>query len=100
MRLYVLGDEDAVLGFSLTGVSGKVVRTPGEVEDGLEQALADESIGILLITANAADMARQEVDRLKIAAELPLILEIPGRTGSPVEISIRSFISEAIGVRL
>jgi V/A-type H+-transporting ATPase subunit F len=100
MRLFVLGDEDAVLGFSLTGVSGTVAHTPAEVEDGLRQVLADESIGILLITADAADMVRQDVDRLKIAAELPLILEIPGPTGVAAEISIRSFISQAIGVHL
>jgi V/A-type H+/Na+-transporting ATPase subunit F len=100
MRLFVLGDEEAVLGFSLTGVRGRVAKTPEEVQDGLNQVLDDTSIGILLITADAANMIRSEVDRLKIAAELPLILEIPSSTGTFAEISIRHFISEAIGVSL
>jgi V/A-type H+-transporting ATPase subunit F len=100
MRLFALGDEEAVLGFSLTGISGQVAATPAEVQDGLRQVLADDSIGILIITSDAAEMAREEVDRLKITAELPLILEVPSSTGMAVEVSIHRFISEAIGVSL
>jgi V/A-type H+-transporting ATPase subunit F len=100
MRLFVLGDEEAVLGFSLTGVRGMVARTPAEIERGLNQVLDDATIGILLITVDVANMIRGEVDRLKIAAELPLILEIPSSKGVFAEISIRRFISEAIGVSL
>lgn len=100
MRLFVLGEEEAVLGFSLTGVRGMVAQTPEDVRRGLSQVLDDGSIGILLITADAADMDREDVDRLKIAAELPLILEIPSSRGVSSEISIRRFISEAIGVSL
>lgn len=100
MRIFVLGDEEAVLGFSLTGVSGQVARTPPEVEDGLRQAVADRSIGILLITADAARLAREEVDRLRFAAAQPLILEVPSSQGISAEISIREFISRAIGVHL
>jgi V/A-type H+-transporting ATPase subunit F len=100
MRLFVLGDEDAVLGFSLTGVQGMVAQTPEEVEQGLDRVLDDKTIGVVLITADAANMMRAEVDRLKIAAELPLILEIPSSKGVYTEVSIRRFISEAIGVSL
>jgi V/A-type H+-transporting ATPase subunit F len=100
MRLFVLGDEEAVLGFSLTGVRGRVARSPEEAKDGLDQVLDDSTVGILLITADAASMIRDQVDRLMIAAELPLVLEIPSSKGMAAEISIRRFISEAIGVRL
>ena len=100
MRLYVLGDEQAVLGFSLTGVRGTVARTPEEAQRGLNEVLDDSTIGILLVTADVASMIRNRVDRLMIAAELPLILEIPSSKGAFAEISIRRFISEAIGVSL
>jgi V/A-type H+-transporting ATPase subunit F len=100
MRLFVLGDEEAVLGFSLTGLSGRVAQTPDDVDAGLDQVLDTPDIGILLITADAANMARERVDRLKIAAALPLILEIPSSQGVTAETSIRRFISEAIGVSL
>ena len=100
MRLFVLGEEEAVLGFSLTGVRGTVAETREDVERGLGQVLDDASVGVLLITADAADLMREDVDRLKIAAELPLILEIPSSKGVSSEISIRRFISEAIGVSL
>ena len=100
MRLFVLGDEQAVLGFSLAGVGGQAAATPDEVQAGLRQVLDDPDIGILLITADAARMARQEVDRLKLEAALPLILEIPDSEGVTAEFSIREFISQAIGVSL
>ena len=100
MRLFVLGDEDAVLGFSLTGARGMVAQTPEDVERGLNQALDDATIGIVLITADAANMIRARVDGLKIASEMPLILEIPSSKGVYTKVSIRRFISEAIGVSL
>ena len=100
MRLFVLGDKEAVLGFSLAGVAGQVAQTSAEVESGLNQVLGDDSIGILLITAEAANMARERVDRLKITADLPLILEIPNSQGVAADTSVRRFISEAIGVSL
>jgi V/A-type H+-transporting ATPase subunit F len=100
MRLFVLGDEEAVLGFSLTGISGRTATTRAEVEDGLRQVLSDKSIGVLVITSDAAEMVREEVDRLKIGAALPLILEVPSSTGMAIEVSIHRFIGEAIGVNL
>ena len=100
MKLFVLGDEEAVLGFALVGVRGKMAQTPTEVEEGLREALSDEEIGILLITADAAQMAREEVDRLKITSVSPLILEVPSSRGLVRGPSIRDLIREAIGVSL
>jgi len=100
MRLFVLGDEEAVLGFSLAGVRGKVAQSPAEVREGLKKALTDEGIGILLITADAAQMVREEVDKLKIASVSPLILEIPSSRGATEGLSIRELIREAIGISL
>ena len=100
MKLFVLGDEEAVLGFALAGVRGKVAQSPAEVEAGLKEALSDREIGILLITADAAQMAREEVDRLKVTSVSPLILEIPSSRGLVKGPSIRDLIREAIGVSL
>jgi V/A-type H+-transporting ATPase subunit F len=100
VKLFVLGDEEAVLGFSLAGVSGQVAQTPAQVKEGLEKALNDSEIGILLITADAAQMVREEVDRLKITSNSPLILEIPSSRGTTEGPSIRDLVRQAIGVGL
>jgi V/A-type H+-transporting ATPase subunit F len=100
VKLFVLGDEEAVLGFSLAGVSGQVAQTPAQVKEGLKKALSDREIGILLITANAAQLAREEVDRLKITSNSPLILEIPSSRGTIEGPSIRDLVRKAIGVGL
>jgi V/A-type H+-transporting ATPase subunit F len=100
VKLFVLGDEEAVLGFSLAGVSGQVAQTPAQVKEGLNEALSDREIGILLITADAAQMVREEVDRLKITSNSPLILEIPSSRGTGEGPSIRDLVRQAIGVSL
>ena len=58
MRIFVLGNQDAVLGFSLVGVDGRIVGDADQTKAALDGALADRSIGLLLITSDVAEFAR------------------------------------------
>ena len=49
MRIWVVGNEDATLGFSLVGVDGRAVHDAEELRLALDEALADASIGLLLV---------------------------------------------------
>jgi V/A-type H+-transporting ATPase subunit F len=100
MRLLVLGEEEAVLGFSLAGIKGKVARFKEEVQRGLEEALQDPELGIVLITNDAANLIREEVDRLRLSTALPLILEIPGSKGPITKPTVRELVAQAVGVSL
>ena len=39
MKYYIIGDEDAVLGFGMVGVQGSVVSSPEEAERAFRSAL-------------------------------------------------------------
>jgi len=101
MRIYVLGNEDCVLGFSLAGVEGQAVRQPEGLRDALDRALADGTIGLLLISHDVADWERERVDLLKVTSLAPLVVEIPGAEDAPGKApSLREFVQRAVGVRL
>ncbi len=101
MKYYVIGDEDAVLGFGMVGVRGRAVRSPAEASEAFREALADREIGIILITERIAELMREQVDRYIFSENFPLIVEIPdweGKLGSRPP--IREMVNAAIGIKL
>lgn len=101
MKLMVIGHQDAVRGFALVGVEGQIVTTSEAINQALDAALNDKSIGIILVTEEAAALARQRVDRLTAHSTIPLVVEIPGPGGPQAN---RPALSEVIrrttGVRI
>lgn len=101
MKYFIIGDEDAVLGFGMVGVQGRIVRTAAEAHECFNQALSDREIGIVIITEGIAELIRPEVDRFLFSEQFPLIVEIPNRegklTGRP---TIREMVNTAIGIKL
>ncbi|MGI6433569.1 MAG: V-type ATP synthase subunit F [Sphaerochaetaceae bacterium] len=100
MRYFVIGDEDTVLGFSLVGTQGLSASNPQEASSALKQALEDTNNGIIIITQDAADMIRSEVDRYIFSESFPLIVEIPNAASGGVSRDLRTLVNEAIGVSL
>jgi vacuolar-type H+-ATPase subunit F/Vma7 len=97
---YVIGDEDTVLGFRCAGIPGRSVATSADVLDGIEEARR-AGAGILILTEEVADMARQEVDALRLSPGLPMLVEIPGPQGPLAgRRTLQSIIREAIGVKV
>jgi V/A-type H+-transporting ATPase subunit F len=101
MKYYVIGDEDAVLGFGMVGVQGRAVQDQKEAETAFRSALEDSQIGIIIITERIASLIRTAVDRYLFRERFPLIVEIPDRLG-PVEgrVGIREMVNAAIGIKL
>ncbi|MDR1721604.1 MAG: V-type ATP synthase subunit F [Methanobrevibacter sp.] len=77
----VIGDIDTVTGFKLGGVKkGIVVETDEEAENALNELLESE-ISIIIITEKIADNIRDHIDK-KIGSDvLPMIIEIPDKSG-------------------
>jgi len=101
MRYFIIGDEDAVLGFGLVGVHGLAASTPEEAQRAFDLALQDREVGILIITERAAELIRPKVDRYVFTQSFPLIVEVPDRLG-PVagRAGIREMVNQAIGIKL
>lgn len=101
MKYYVIGDEDAVLGFGLAGVRGRLVRTSVEASDAFREALEDRENGIILITERIAELIRPQVDRYVFKEDFPLIVEIPDWEGKlSTRPPLRETVNAAIGIKL
>ncbi|MDX1686909.1 MAG: V-type ATP synthase subunit F [Candidatus Promineifilaceae bacterium] len=100
MSIFVIGDENTVLGFSLVGVEGETVESVEEARSQLDEALDREGVQIVLITENWAAQMREEVNRLKMESVEPLVLEIQGGEHGPSGPSLRELVRQAVGVRL
>lgn len=101
MKLMVIGNQDAVRGFALAGVRGQIVTTAEELNQALDAALANEEIGIVLVTEDVANLARQRVDTLMARSTTTLVVEIPGPEGpSPDRPPLSAVIRRTIGVKI
>jgi V/A-type H+/Na+-transporting ATPase subunit F len=101
MKVLVIGNPEAVLGFSLVGVHGKAVSTAAEVNEALDEALSTSDAGIVLVTEDVAGLIETRMDQLKLRSTVPLVVEIPGPQGmSPDRPSLNEMVLRAIGVKL
>lgn len=102
MKLFLISDNrDTYTGMRLAGVEGVVVHERGEVEDAIAQVLADDGIGIVLVTEMLGQQFPELFDEIKQNRRLPLMVEIPDRHGTGrKENFITDYVSEAIGLKL
>jgi V/A-type H+-transporting ATPase subunit F len=101
MKVLVIGNPEAVLGFSLTGVSGQAATTAAEVNQALDDALSKNDIGIILVTQDVAGLIAPRMDHLKMRSTVPLVVEIPGPEGvRPGQLSLGEMVLRAIGIKL
>ena len=101
MKVLVIGNQEAVLGFSLVGVEGRVAVTAGDVSRTLDEALAMKEIGIIVVTQDLARLIQPRMDQLKLRSTIPLVVEIPGPKGPPPgEPSLGEIVLRAIGIKL
>ena len=101
MRYFVISDNtDTHVGLRLAGIEGVIARSREEALDALERALADPTIGILLMTEALAEQCADKLTPLKMAGHTPLIVEIPDRHGTRNRDAIGTYIREAIGVKI
>ena len=101
MKVLVIGHPEAVLGFSLAGVSGRAVTTAAEVNQALDEVQAAKDIGIVLVTQDVAEMIPARMEHLKLRSTIPLVVEIPSPQGVPEgQESLGEIVLRAIGIKL
>jgi vacuolar-type H+-ATPase subunit F/Vma7 len=101
MKIFVIGSQDAVLGFSLVGVAGKAVKTVDEVNQALDSALAAQEAGIILLTQDVASLIQARMDYLKLRSTIPLVVEIPSSMGVGADQpELSEIVLKAIGIKL
>lgn len=102
MRMYLISDNvDTYTGMRLAGVDGVVIHSKKHLKQQLDLAIADKSIGVLLITEKFSREFPDIIDDVKLNRKLPLIVEIPDRHGTGRKPDfITSYVNEAIGIKI
>jgi V/A-type H+-transporting ATPase subunit F len=101
MKVLVIGHPDAVLGFSLAGVGGRVASNADEVNQALDEVQRAKDVGIVLVTQDVAEMIPSRMEHLKLRSTIPLVVEIPSRAGAPEDQpSLGDIVLRAIGIKL
>jgi len=98
MKMYVLGNEDAVLGFSLVGVAGAAVDDPADALARLQELRRRGSVGLILITSDLARRMRRQLEEFQAASILPIILEVAAPGEVVQRPSAREVLRRAAGV--
>ena len=101
MKVLVVGHPDAVLGFSLAGVGGRIASTAEEVNQVLDEVQSSKDVGIVLVTQDVAELIPARMEHLKLRSTIPLVMEIPSRGGVPEgQASLGDIVLRAIGIKL
>ena len=101
MKVLVIGHPEAVLGFSLAGVSGRVATNAAEVNQALDEVQASRHVGIVLVTQDVAQLISARMEHLKLRSTIPLVVEIPAQGGVPEgQESLGEIVLRAIGIKL
>jgi len=98
----VIGDIDTVTGFKLGGVKkGYEVKDDKDAENALDE-LIDKKVSVIIITEKVADNIREYINKRIGSDVLPMIIEIPDKSGSPDRDSdpMGELIKRVIGVEM
>ena len=102
MSIAVIADADTVTGFRLGGVKeGYPVKDMKEAEDTLKEVFKKD-VCIIITTEKIGDNIRETIDKLSNSSALPMIIEIPDKTGPSERATdpMRELIKRVIGVEM
>jgi vacuolar-type H+-ATPase subunit F/Vma7 len=101
MKLMVIGNPAAVLGFSLVGVDGRVATTAEDANQALDTILAAPDVGIVLVTEDISALIEARMESLRMHSTVPLVVEIPSPGGPPQgKPALSEVVKRAIGFKL
>jgi len=106
-KIAVIGDEDTIIGFGLTGIKYLAIITDtaenSEIIQVVKESIENPEIGFVLITEQVAERIRTEFERLKQDKPLyPIFIELPNKRGGvPDRVDpIKTLIRRAIGMEI
>lgn len=97
-RIAVVGDYDSILGFKAVGLDVYPADTAETVSETIRSLAVAGDTAIIYITEQAAQKAKEEIERYKDKPS-PAIILIPGREGSLGigKANLKSSIERAVG---
>jgi V/A-type H+-transporting ATPase subunit F len=96
-KIGIIGSRDAILGFKGLGIDIFPVNSLGDIKKSFDD-ITKENYGIVFITENWADQAKEEIAEIK-KRTLPAIISVPsqqGSTGAGLQ-NLRKIVEQAVG---
>lgn len=102
MNAYLISDNiDTKVGMRLAGIKGVIVHDRESTLIELNNAMQHKDIGIILITEKLASLVNEEIGKLKLNMDIPLIVVIPDRHGTTRNRDlITQYVKESIGLKI
>lgn len=80
MKLFCISDDqDISVGLRLSGIDGITLNNKKEIEEKIEETCNKKDIGILVVTQNIYQMAKDKIEDIQLNRSLPLIVKIPNK---------------------
>lgn len=80
MKLFCISDDqDISVGLRLSGIDGTTLNDKNEIENKIEEICNRRDIGILVITQNIYQIAKEKIEDIQENKSLPLIVKIPNK---------------------
>lgn len=78
MRMvYISKERDSVVGLRLAGVQSFMLKEDQEIIDKIKELSDDKDVGILNITEEVYEIAKEEIDDIRLNKAFPLIVIMP-----------------------
>ncbi len=89
-----------VTGLRLAGMKGVWTPTEDEILQAFEQAKADPTIGIIVLTEDTFEEIREHVYEHKRSDTTPLVVTIPERGGLKDKDFLMRYVKDSIGIKV
>jgi len=97
MRIAIIGSHNIILGFKALGADAFSVKNKFDIEKTLDEIKEKDNYGIVFITEDFIDMAKEKLSEIKKNA-LPAIIPIPShrKTGAGLA-NLKKIVEKAVG---
>lgn len=100
-KIFLIGDQDTVLGFRLAGIRGHVAKDARAAAELFRKALQNREVSIVVVTERIAQLIRFDLDAFLEKGGFPFVVEIPDSAGPlPTRKSPSDIVKEAIGISI
>jgi len=101
MSMFILGDEDTIIGFNLAGVDSDFAKTKEEALNKFNNLINRPDLKILIITLPISEWIENELIQHRLKMRFPLIVEVPDAKGAlEYKESFIKVIRQAVGISI
>ncbi len=78
MRMVCISrSNDIAIGMRLAGIQSFFIRNENEIKEKIKELSKDKDVGIINVTEEVYEIAKNELEKISNEQELPLVAKIP-----------------------